>query len=395
MSAPPGRGARTADGHGEGTASRAAALEVLARVESDGAYANLVIGPVLQRGSLDERDRALVTDLAYGTIRNRRALAHLVDRFLSDKPPPPAYRALLLGAYQLTHRPDIPHYAAVSATVSVAPKRFRGLVNAVLRRVADAEPSYPDDATRLSYPDWILEALRRDLGDDTAIAALESMNEPAEVHTRTDGYVQDPASQMVAEVVAGLLPADSRIVDLCAAPGGKATAMSRAPGAWVAAADVSAKRAGLVAGNVGAVSAPDVSVVVSDATVPAFRPGAADAVLLDAPCSGLGVLRRRPDARWRITADAPDRLATLQRQMVDASVPLVAPGGLFAYSVCTLTAQETIGVDEHIRSAHPQLEPLHSLGEPWRDWGRGSILLPQAAGTDGMALFLYRTAVNT
>ena len=375
--------------HDEGIASRAAALEVLARVEDDGAYANLVVGAVMERAHLDERDRALATDLAYGTIRHRRGLRFLVDRFLSDPPPPGAYRALELGAYQLFHRPDIPDYAAVSASVTVAPKRFRGLVNAVLRRVADAGEAYPDEATRLSYPDWILDRLSTDLGDGAAVAALESMNESATAHTRADGYVQDPASQMVAEVLAERLPEQATVVDLCAAPGGKATLLA-SKSLFVAASDVSAKRTGLVRANARSLGTDSLSLVVSDATAPCFAEGTADGVLLDAPCSGLGVLRRRPDARWRISADAPDRLAELQCRMLDAAVPLVARGGVLAYSVCTLTAAETTRVDDHVREHHPDMVPLDAPEGPWVQHGRGALLLPQSASTDGMAMFTYR-----
>lgn len=376
--------------HDEGAASRAAALEVLARVEDDGAYANLAVGAVMSRSGLAERDRALATDLSYGAIRYRRALRHLIDRFLSQPPPPSAYRALELGAYQLVHRPDIPDYAAVSSTVTAAPKRFRGLVNAVLRRVADAGESYPDEATRLSYPDWVVALLREDLGAESAVAALESMNESAKAHTRPDGYVQDPASQMVAEAVSARLPDEATVIDMCAAPGGKATQLASNDGVWVAAADISEVRTGLVSTNAAKLGSTGVCPVVCDATAPAFRAGRAEAVLLDAPCSGLGVLRRRPDARWRITPEAPERLAALQRRMVDASATLVAPGGVLAYSVCTLTAVETIGIDDHLREHHPELSPIDPPSGPWKEHGRGAVLLPQVRSTDGMALFMYR-----
>jgi len=375
-------------------ASRRVALEVLARVEDEGAYANLALSPVLERSGLGERDRALVTDLVYGTLRRRRALDHLVDRFLADPPPAAARRALRLGAYQLVERPEIPSYAAVSATVGAAPKRLRGLVNAVLRRVAEAPVEYPDEATALSYPDWVLARLTEDLGRERALGALAAMNEPARTHVRADGYVQDPASGMVAAAVLDALPPGrtaarpARVADLCAAPGGKATALA-APDVWVVAGDVAPVRAGLVVGNAARTGAAGVAVVVADASAPPLRAGWFDGVLVDAPCSGLGVLRRRPDARWRVDPDAPGRLAAVQRRMVDAAVGLLAPGGVLTYSVCTLTAAETLGIDDHLAGHHRDLEPL-APPEGWERWGRGGLLLPQAAGADGMALFQYR-----
>lgn len=371
----------------QGAAARRVALEVLARVEDDGAYANLVLSPVLERSGLGPTDRGFVTDLVYGTLRRQRSLDHLVDRFLTSPPPPAARRVLRLGAYQLVFRDDIPTYAAVSATVDAAPKRFRGLVNAVLRKVDGAPVQYPDDATALSYPDWVVARLRDDLGIEDADAALTAMNQAPSPTVRADGYVQDLGSQLVAELV-GATQGET-VLDLCAAPGGKATAMAGV-GALVVAADLQPQRVGLVRTNVERLGADRVRLVVADAARPPFRPGAADRVLLDAPCSGLGVLRRRPDARWRLEPAAVDRLAVLQCRLLDAAVALVRPGGVLVYSVCTLSSAETLGVDEHVGHAHPALEPLPPPGAPWQPWGRGAILLPQRAGTDGMFIARYR-----
>lgn len=370
-----------------GVPARRLALEVLARVEDDGAYANLALPAALGRSGLGAEDRRLVTDLVYGTLRRRRSVDHLTDRFLTSSPPPAARRALRLGAYQLAYRPDLPDYAVVSATVGAAPKRFRGLANAVLRKVAGAPVEFPDDATRLSYPDWVVERLVADLGTEEAFAALEAMDESPSATARADGYVQDLASQWVAAAVDAR--AGHLVADLCAAPGGKATALA-ATGATVVAADLRPARAGLVAGNAARLGARSVAVLVADALHPPLRPGSFDRVLLDAPCSGLGVLRRRPDARWRLGAEAPDRLAALQRDLVVAAAGLVREGGELTYSVCTLTAAESLDVDGALAAARPDLEALDPPDGPWRPWGRGAILLPQAAGTDGMCLFRYR-----
>jgi 16S rRNA (cytosine967-C5)-methyltransferase len=134
----------------------------------------------------------------------------------------------------------------------------------------------------------------------------------------------------------------------------------------------------------------DVSVVVGDATAPPLRAGRFDRVLLDAPCSGLGTLRRRADARWRIEADAVDRLAVLQRQLLSAATTLVRPGGTLVYSVCTLTAAEGPEV-----AASLDWAPLDPPGEPWQPWGSGAKLLPQAAGTDGMFLARWRRPADS
>lgn len=361
--------------------ARALALDALDRIERDGAYANLLLPELLRRSGLEARDRHFATELVYGTTRMRRACDLLVDRFLTRDLDLRVRNALRLGAYQL-HFLGLPPHAAVGETVEVAPKAARGLVNAVLRRVADNPVTWPDEATRLSYPDWILERLTTDLGEVDALAALEVMSTAPPVSERADGYVQDRASQWVAEAV-GAQPGE-RVADLCAAPGGKATALA-ATGAMVVAADIRARRVGLIRAN-----APRLPILVADAARPPLRPGSLDRVLIDAPCSGLGTLRRRPDARWRIDAASPERLATVQRTLVEAAIPLLRPGGTLVYSACTLTAVETQGIDHHLAVAHPELVPVDPPGPPWHACGRGARLLPQHADTDGMYLLRLR-----
>jgi 16S rRNA (cytosine967-C5)-methyltransferase len=297
--------------------------------------------------------------------------------------------ALRLGAYQM-HFMGVPAHAAVDATVSASPRSARGLVNAILRRVAVAPVVWPDEATRLSFPDWIVDLLTLDLGTADAIAAMEQMNRPPRNTPRADGYVQDLASQWVAELV-GAAPGE-RVADLCAAPGGKSTAMARATdGGVVVATDVHPRRTGLLAANIARLGLAGAIVVVrADAGQPPFPDRCFDRVLVDAPCSGLGTLRRRPDARWRVTPDDVDRLTALQCALVDASAGLLRPGGTLVYCVCTLTRAETLAVDDHVARRHHELTPLDAPHDPWAPWGRGAILLPQAADTDGMALFRYR-----
>jgi 16S rRNA (cytosine967-C5)-methyltransferase len=358
--------------------ARDVALHALRRIDEEGAYANLVLRAELDRSGLEQRDRAFATELVYGVTRLRRRLDHVVDRFLLRPVDPPVRAALRLGAYQL-HELGTPAHAAVSSTVDAVPERkVRGLVNAVLRKVASSPvDEWPSDAVRLSYPDWVVDRLTADLGHDDAVAALAAMDEPAAATERPDGYVQDLASQWVAELV-GARPGE-RVADVAAAPGGKATAMAEA-GARVVASDIRPARAGLVAGNAARLGV-DLDVLVADGTAPPFRPACFDRVLLDAPCSGLGTFRRRADARWRIDAAAVDRLAELQRRLLAAAATLVRPGGTLVYSVCTLTEAEGPGV-----AATVDWPMVEAPADPWRPWGSGALLLPQVAGTDGMFL---------
>ena len=234
------------------TSSRQLAYQVLRRVESDGAYANLTLAAALDRSRLSDADRRFVTDLVYGTTRMRRACDALVDRFVST-PPDPATRTLLrLGAYQLAFA-GVPAHAAVGETVALAPNRTRGFVNAVLRKVSTTAMVWPSEWARLSYPDWIAETVVAELGETDAHNALERMNAPATVTTRADGYVQDLSSQWVAAAVEA--QPGELVFDACAAPGGKATALATA-GAHVIAGDTRARRAGLVAANVARLEVP-------------------------------------------------------------------------------------------------------------------------------------------
>jgi len=454
------------------------------RVEAGG-YSNLVLPGLLRASGLDSRDRALVTDLVYGTLRQQGQADYLLHS-ASHRPlpelDPPVRAALRLGAYQLISG-TAPH-AAVSATVGAlngwsipaSVRRAAPYANAVLRRVAEVGPAWPwpagDDpdavAVRTSHPRWIVDLLRRDFGDE-AEAVLAAANEipavtlrpnplrttpealaseltgvpvtaPGEttrVQVEPGGLVpgallvrgvgdlarlpavaegratpQDQASQAVAAAVGAR--AGERILDMAAAPGGKATAMAEAMGdrGLVVASDLRAGRAGRVRDAARRLGLTSVQVLIADGHHLPLRalgpgssdgddsldaglpgPGSFDRVLLDAPCSGLGVLRRRPEARWRLDLADIDRLAALQRELLTAAVAQARPGGLVVYCVCTLSREETLDIDEWAATAFPSLAPAPAPGPPWRPHGRGALLLPSDAGTDGMFLLLLQRPV--
>lgn len=378
-----------------GVAARQLAAEALLRIERDGAYANIVLSPLLDSSGLEQRDKGFVTELVYGTTRMRRSCDWLVDRFLPDPECVDlvARTWLRLGAFQLAFLGTPPH-AAVGATVEAAPKKISGLCNAVLRKVSTSLPVvWPSDEVRLSQPDWLMARLSEDLGRERALAALEAMNEAASVTTRDDGYIQDEGSQLVAAAV-DAEPGDL-VLDMCAAPGGKATAIV-SQGAIVVAADMRPSRLTLLSTNRDRldISTTDMHIVGADGTSPPFRSNSFDRVLLDSPCSGLGALRRRPDARWRITQNDIDALVEIQRRLFAQAFELTRPGGEVIYSVCTITAAETLGLDEWVAKNYPLLVARPLEAAPWTPLGRGAILLPQDEGTDGMYILRLRVPAD-
>jgi len=426
--------------------SRDLAFAALLRVEQDGAYSNLLLPKLLRDSGLDERDRAFATDLVYGTIRRQRALDYLIG-MTADRPvdalDPPTRVALRLGAYQLVRA--MPPHAAVGETVAVAPRRARSYVNAVLRAVARLGPTWPwpagDDAgalaVRLSYPDWVVDELVAGYGMPDARVSMEICNEPPPVVLRVnprragveevveelrargaevtggrlvDGALlvrgmgdparvpavaegratpQDEASQAVTDVV-DPHPGDF-VVDVAAAPGGKATAIGERVGTGrVVACDVQPARIRLVTVARDRLGLEDVFPVVADSRALPLRDASADRVLVDAPCSGLGVLRRRAELRWRVRPEEVPRLTELQRHLLRAAARAVCPGGVVVYSVCTLTRAETTEVDAWTERELPELVADPPPGPPWRRSGRGALLLPQDAGTDGMYVLVLR-----
>ena len=388
--------------------ARRAAYEVLLRVFEQQAYADRVFRTAAE--DLDERERAFAQRLAYGSVQRVRTLDHAIET-LGKRPvrklDPPVRAALRLGAYQLGYTDTAPHAAANESVELVRRARLERAVpftNAVMRRLTEGIgpllAALPDGALKESYPDWIAEIFERDFGRDAALALMRAMNEPLETVVRLLGGdppgepTDVPGAYRVARVdelavadgriwpqsrgsqLAGLAVASSdrdRVLDLCAAPGGKASQLR----GDVTAVELDPHRASELRANLATMHAANVTVVEADGTALPEALAGFDRALVDAPCSGLGVLGRRPDLRWRA---AP--LPELQLALLRAAAARVVPGGTVVYSVCTINADENEAI---VEASGLEVEPL---GPEWPQFAhprdpRFLLTLPHVHGTAG------------
>jgi 16S rRNA (cytosine967-C5)-methyltransferase len=346
--------------------ARRVAHTVLLRVFEDAAYADRAFASEAQ--DLDARDRAFAQRIAYGAIQMARTLDHAIER-LGGRPveamDAPVRAAIRLGAYELAFLDGVPARASVNEAVELVKaspaRRAAGFANAVLRRVADGirglvtalpESTAHEAALRHSYPDWVAETWWEEWGEDEALALMRAQNEPAETAVRIvatgkarvvdridpgelergELWPQSRGSQLAGAAV-GVQPGE-RVLDLCAAPGGKTTQLARVA-AEVVAVELHPGRARELDENVRRLGFSNVRVVNADARELPAALKELDRVLVDAPCSGLGVLAARPDLRWRAKP-----LPELQAELLRVAAERVKPGGAIVYSVCTIARAE-------------------------------------------------------
>ena len=391
--------------------ARRAAYEVVRRVFEHDAYADRALRSAVE--GLDDRDRALAQRLAYGTVQRARTLDHAIET-LGKRPvrklDAPVLASLRLGAYQLGYSDQAPHAVVDDAVELVRRARLERAVpfaNAVMRRVGEGIEallaSLPEGPLKHSYPDWVWDVWRRDFGEDEALELMRAQNEPQETVVRLvrgelDGertdvpgafrvdrvderalaegriWPQSRGSQL-AGLVVGSRPGE-RVLDSCAAPGGKTTMLA----GEVTAVELNAARARELRENIERLGSTNVTVVEADATALPPELDGFDRALVDAPCSGLGVLARRPDLRWRA-----EPLPELQLALVRSAAERLRPGGVLVYSVCTLNADENEAVvdasglepeplgAEWPQFAHPK-RPEFLLTTPHRDRTSGFFI---------------------
>jgi len=425
-----------------GDDARTVAHDILVRVETEDAFADVLLAHRLSAAALATSDRGLATELVYGTLVWQGRLDHHLRQLLHDpldRLDPPVRAALRLGLFQLFFLDRVPAYAAVDRSVRLAGRRAGGLVNAVLRRAARvgrgglALPDRGDPVDRLavewSHPRWLVEQWVDELGLDEATALLEAdtraprvalrvnparttrdalratlaaagvQTEPGiatesallvagnagglrELPAYRDGLFsfQGEASQLVAALVD--VPPTARVLDVCAAPGGKTLAIAErlSPGHPIVAFDRNRGGLGRLRSDAARLGVAALAVAADARRSPTALQF--DAVLVDAPCSGLGTLRRHPELKWRRRPEDVPRLATLQRELASGVADLVRPGGLLVYAVCTRTRDETTDVIDAFRAAHPRFA-VEPLAVPYMDADGFLRTAPHMHGLDG------------
>ncbi len=430
--------------------AREVALVVLQQVDTRKAFADLLLNQAFKQGQLDARDAALATELVNGTLRWRARLDWVLNPYVRsglEGLSPWILNDLRLGLYQILFLDRVPDHAAVDQSVRLARKfghdGSAGLVNAVLRRVLrerdtlrDPETVLTDPAEALavawSHPEWVVARWLRRFGPDETRKLLAANNDPPALGLRVntmrtdretlralladrgieteaspvsrlslvsrgnltprtipefqDGlfFVQDPSETLVVELL-DPQPGE-RILDLCAAPGGKATQIQecRDDQGTVVAVDVQANRLGRIRENVQRLKLSGLLPVVADGRAFGVRQPF-DRVLVDAPCSGLGVLGRRADARWRKTSASLRTLAAVQAGIISAAAPLVKPGGVLGYSVCSFEPEETTRVIEGFLKEHDDfsVEPAGEFLPADVVTDDCLLMLPHRHATDG------------
>ena len=434
--------------------ARQTALRVLERCRRDRAFSDTLLAGEIGKAELDGRDAALAARLCYGVLQNELLCDFYIDRFAATpaKLEPKVRDILRLSVYQILFMDKIPAHAAVSEGVELCKKtgfaRASGLVNAVLRKIADSREHLPeiprDDACtyfsiKYSIPRALTALFLREFGAETE-DFLKASNAPAPTFLQTNTLKTTPAALREALTARGLDPIENPLVpgcfevsragdltklpeyadglfyvqdaaaalavkaaglcegmtilDACAAPGGKsfAAAMAAGDSGVIFSRDIHEKKLPLIEVGAKRLGITSIQTAAMDAKTPdAALIGACDAVLADAPCSGLGVLRKKPDIRFRDLA-ALEGLPEVQRAILNGLAPCVKPGGVLLYSTCTVLKRENDEVVTAFLDTHPDFAPeAFTLPDPIGTVESGRLtLLPNRHGTDGFYICKLR-----
>lgn len=402
---------------------RAVAFEVINRVNETGSYANVLLPKMFERVVLDSRDKALVTELVYGTLRNQGTLDWIIEQYSKKKitqlKPKKVIDLLRLGSYQIYYLDKIPDRAAVNESVELSKKYFHkgttDFINAVLRKISKNKNKINYDklkknfskylAVRYSHPEWMTKLLIKEYGAKTAEAVCKADNKTPGICIRANTmrissdafyknltkrgfkakrskyisdsfiirkpgeiskifgwqeglfFVQDQSSLLVSYVMEP--KTTDRLIDACAAPGGKTVHLSvlMKNKGYIIASDLSAPRLTLLDLTRERLGLKNIIPLAIDARrLDRYVKRTVNRALVDAPCSGLGTLARRPDERWRKTPEQIEGLVKIQGEILDTVAGLIKRNGILVYSVCTWTKAETEGVCKAFLERNPNFK---------------------------------------
>lgn len=434
---------------------RDAALSILMEIHDNQAYSNLLLNRTIKKYTLDPKDRGLLTELTYGTLQHRMTLDYYLEPFVKGKLDAWVRELLRLSIYQIVYLTKIPPHAVVHEAVEIAKRRghkgiastVNGILRSVLRKGVRPIEDIKDDIERISietsHPKWLIERWVKQFGQEEALAMAHENNHPARMTARVNllkTTVEDVVKELAKEGIdatqgevvpesihtssgslantaafsngfltiqdeSSMLPVialdvkpEMKVLDMCAAPGGKTTFIAEKMNnqGEVYAHDLHEHKLSLIESNANRLGIESIRLSSGDSRQldSIYEPASFDRILVDAPCSGLGVIRRKPEIKYNKTERDLENLTKIQEELLDTAYNLVKKDGIIVYSTCTVEYSENAGVVHKFLEKHPDMTtvPLDSFvgNESLAIKDNMLQVLPQHFGSDGFFVTAFR-----
>lgn len=434
---------------------RDAALSILMEINENQAYSNLLLNRTIKKYNIESKDRGLLTELTYGTLQHRLTLDYYLEPFVRGKLHPWVRELLRLSIYQIVYLTKIPPHAVVHEAVEIAKRRghkgiaptVNGILRSVLRKGVRSVDNIKDEIERMSietsHPQWLIKRWVEQFGKEEALAMAHENNHPARMTARVNTLkttVADAISSLAREGIdvtngevvsqsiqtssgslanteafsnglltiqdeSSMLPVlaldvkpEMKVLDMCAAPGGKTTFIAEKMGntGEIYAHDLHEHKLALIESNASRLGITSIQTKSGDSREldSLYEPASFDRILLDAPCSGLGVIRRKPEIKYNKTEQDLVSLTTIQEQLLETAYRLIKKEGIIVYSTCTVEYSENEGMIKKFLSNHADmvLVPLDTLENSESLSIRNNILqvLPQHFGSDGFFVAAFQ-----
>ncbi|MGG0668969.1 16S rRNA (cytosine(967)-C(5))-methyltransferase RsmB [Lederbergia citrisecunda] len=434
---------------------RDAALTILMEINQNQAYSNLLLNRTIKKYAIDPKDRGLLTELTYGTLQHRLTLEYYLKPFVKGKLDPWVRELLYLSIYQIVYLTKIPPHAVVHEAVEIAKRRghkgiaatVNGILRSILRNgvrpIEDIEDEIERMSVETSHPAWLIERWMKQFGKEEALAMAHENNHPARMTARVNSLkatVEEAVAALAkegieaskGEVIPGSIQAssgslantdafmeglltiqdessmlpvlaldvkpDMKVLDMCAAPGGKTTFIAEKMNdeGEIYAHDLHEHKLALIESNANRLGIQSIRTKSGDSREleSVYGPASFDRILVDAPCSGLGVIRRKPEIKYTKTEKDLESLMGIQEQLLDTAYRLVKNDGIIVYSTCTIEYDENEGMARRFLDKHPDMEmaPLDALADNDSLAIKDNMLqvLPQHFGSDGFFVAAFR-----